>query len=148
MSPFFKLFERDACLLRSERFRLTQVASGAVVILLQDGQCTAGINRLGRIVRFGKVTLRTCEVAAAHCGVGGVEVGNGVIREHAHRCLEHFGELVRARFILSCDEVELVQAQFLRSLVHNSFYLLHVAVTADGVSDAVVGAAQRRITVL
>lgn len=30
----------------------------------------------------------------------------------------------------------------------NSFYLLHVAVTADGVSDAVVGAAQRRITVL
>ena len=145
---FPKLFERDGGLLQSERFRLVQVASGTVVILLPDGQCASGINGLGRIARLGQVTLRTCEVAAAHGGVGSVQVGDGVVREHAYCGLEYFGELVRTWFILLCNEVELVQAQLLRPLTHDSFYLLHVAVIADGVGYAVVGAAQRRITVL
>lgn len=56
---FSKLFERDGGLLQSERFRLVQVASGTVVILLPDGQCASGINGFGRIARLGQVTLRT-----------------------------------------------------------------------------------------
>lgn len=82
---------------------------------LSRGQPTPPcIDGLGGIACLGEIPACHGEIIAPDGGIGGIEVGNLIVREHTHGCFKDIGKLVRTGFIFPGNKVKLVQAQLLR----------------------------------
>ena len=107
--PFVQLFQRECRFFQPHLFRLTQVPARRVIILFPYGKRSTCIDSLGGIARLVKVAACRCKIISPDGGIGSIEVGNLIVREHTHGSFKDICKLIRAGFILPGNEVELVK---------------------------------------
>ena len=136
--PFVQFFQRECRLFQPHLFRLAQVPACRVDIAFAHGKRTPCIDRLGGVACLVEIPACRTEIIPADGGIGGIEVGNLIVREHTHGRIKDLGKLVRTGFIFPGNKVKLVQAQLLRLLCHDAADFVCLAERADVVVDTVI----------
>lgn len=84
---------------------------GSVIVALEEGECSAGIDSLGGVAGATKVAFGGGVVASLQGSIGGVDVGYLVVGIHTHGGLKHLVEFVAAGLGVVAEYEELAQRE-------------------------------------